>query len=769
MNSNRHNTTTIKGQTIALVVIIVLFFQPLFASAQEHSTTNTTTTGSTGTSTSSTSQLTPQQQQNLSASAQVRQRFDPTVTLGNGSRTFSGISFTGVFGAIAGCTNVGGSIVSGISSISSSLSGLFSSKPGSLPGDQHAGSSTTSGGGAHDSAAPPPPLQSKGSAAQGISDALGESGLNADNQNVPTTDKTTQDQLKQINQREACLNGVAYAIEKNLLQQVIQKMLTFVNTGMNGNPLYVRDIDSYLKTVSDQRISIFLDNVLSDNPIFGNAIRSIVTENVTGLSDGLINKVMDTPEAKAYQNFQNDFNNGGWEAFLNPRNSPIDAIFNAADNLSRDISTEQQNVKDQLQRNSGYLDVQKCVQYASVDTQQTLDQQCLKWETVTPGSVIAAQVAAISTTQIHQLEQADQINEVVGSFFDNLVNNLISQGLSSLGNKRGSGFRYGGTGLNVVLGANGQPISSVASGEDALGYSASSGSNVLPSDFDVSHPKDIRAVLQAQYNYLNRVLDARTALNKIVPTLGALDYCIPGPNPTWADGLADNANTFFGSLQVVQKDSTLAQRIFSFLGGLLGNLLGSNDPHAVAASGTALFDKVTNGPQVLSDIVLQRPGHSPENIVGLTENAYNDLLTTYQQTYTQANIENAFMSVDPTNQAYAKGFVDSAFEETAKLPQYAQGAIAIDRSYSQIENDMYDSINELESIRAEADDIVATAKARYIAEKAAAGTPVNVSCLDSVYGIDDSPIVPVARQESDGQSPLFNQFIEANNYFYSNL
>jgi hypothetical protein len=42
---------------------------------------------------------------------------------------------------------------------------------------------------------------------------------------------------------------------------------------------------------------------------------------------------------------------------------------------------------------------------------------CLEWKTTTPGSIIAAQVSAISTTNIRQLANADAINETLGRFF----------------------------------------------------------------------------------------------------------------------------------------------------------------------------------------------------------------------------------------------------------------------------------------------------------------------------------------------------------------
>ena len=65
--------------------------------------------------------------------------------------------------------------------------------------------------------------------------------------------------------------------------------------------------------------------------------------------------------------------------------------------------------------------------------------------------------------------------------------------------------------------------------------------------------------------------------------------------------------------------------------------------------------------------------------------------------------------------------------------------------------------------------IVSTAKARYIASQAAAGTPVTTACIDQAYQIDTTPIVGVSRIESDAPDPFAQQSAAASAYFYSNL
>lgn len=730
---------------MGVILIYILLSQPLIAMAQTPgSTGGTSTTGG-----SSTSQPT-QRQINAAASANARQRFNPNATLNMNGNTFGGITFSGVGGAIASCANVGGYlngiIGKGFDKASSSINNLFKSSP----------QARESGGGIAGQAK---------EAAKAAGDILGGGAVPVDD---PGVDQNNV-QLKQANQRENCLNGVAYAVAKNMLRQVTEKTLSWVNTGFDGNPLYVRNLDSYLKTVRDQNIARYLSFIPQREPVFGNAIRSIFTEQVTGLSDGLLEKSMDTPQGRAYQRFQKDFTNGGWPALLNPNNNPIGAILESADELNSKIANDNENVRAELERNNGFLDLKKCVEYAdTIDRLGTGSKECVRWETVTPGSVISAQINTVTTSPVRQLEQADQINEVIGSFFDQLLNKLFSKGLASLSRKSVSSG-LGGAGANIVIGPNGQPIAS-ASAEGLLGYNVGS-SGIDTNDLDISRPQQLRAILQAQYDYLSYALDARAAMNRIVPTLGALDYCVPGPNPTWQDGLQDNMNTYFSSLQEVKKDSSFARKLLQTLSPFFNLLTGGGNPKpdAIAAADIQLYDKAINSMILISDTAYREPKQPTDRTYNHVRQRFDEVINAYKTTYTKENIKNAFISVDPTNAAYVSGFVDTAFIETSKLPQYDQAIAELDTEYSTAEQEVRSAIAELESIRTEVNSIVATARARYIAEQAAAGTPVNLACLDAAYMIDQSPIVPATRQESDAPSPFLQQSIQGTNYFYSNL
>ncbi len=689
------------------------------------------------------------------------QTFNPSFSTNSGTgSSFQGMSFSGVGSAILNCTNIG-------STISSAARDLFKTTVEPATG--------------------------------ALYKAVGVS------QEVPTIDQKALDQQKKQAKKENCLDGIAYSMAKNVLQQVSNKTLNWVNTGFDGNPLYVRDIDSYLRSIRDQKLQSFLSQVPTTNPIFGNAIRSVVTQQVTGYSDGRINQVMNTPQARAYQSFQQDFTQGGWNSLLNPQNNPLSAYFDAVQQVSKNIDTAQENVQNELQQGDGFLSMKKCVEWGvqtagantvngtpldeippgMVDTSAPTTasttqagRKCLRYETVTPGALIAQQTAYVTNSAVRQLEQADKINEVLGSFFDNLLNNLFRNGLGSLSRGGRAGISAGtGMGTNVVLGTNGAPLGSFADTANQLGGQVGSVSGGFTGDLDISRPQQLRAIIKTQLDYINRAKDAQVAMNRIVPTLGALDYCLPGPNPTWQSGLSENFQTILGSLQQPSPNGPNAVQGFLSSIPILGGLFGGNDgPPPILAGTPVIYDKVTDTQRSTSPHVYAATGFGASGIFreipGFLQRSFDSLIQEYTNAgFDRDSLANAYAALESGAfaQADARAFARSAYRETERLVSYNRNISAYDRQYAQNITDTEDAVEQLQAIYDEIQRIVGRAKTRYIASQAAAGTPVDATCINNAYVVDTSPIVPIARVESDAPNPFVEQSILSSQYFYSTL
>ncbi len=689
------------------------------------------------------------------------QTFTPSYSANSGTgSSFQGVSFSGVGGAILNCTNIG-------STISGAARDLFKS----------AGGDST--------------LKAAFSVVSPTS-------------SVPVNDNTVKKIAEKQAKKENCLDGIAYSLAKNILQQVSNKTLNWVNSGFDGNPLYVRDIDSYLKSIKDQKLESFLKQVPASNPIFGNAIRSAITQQVTGYTDGRIGQTMNTPEGRAYQAFQQDFTQGGWSALLNPNNNPIGTYFSAADQINSTIENAQENVKSELEQGDGFLTMKKCVEWgvqtsgaatvggtpldelppdstpsgSTTPSVSTSAQKCLRYENVTPGSIIAQQTAYVTNSAVRQLEQADKINEVLGSFFDQLLNKLFANGLGSLGQQRGTGVSTG-LGSNVVFGTNGQPLESFTSANGLLNSDASAAG--FTGDLDISRPQQLRTIIKTQLDYINRARDSRVAMERIVPVLGALDYCLPGPNPTWGSGLSDNLQAILGSLSQPPASGPSPSQGFlgTLVGGVLGGLFGggnNNDtPPPLMAGQPFLYDKVTDtqkkiSPQtyLLGAGVVIFGGGNVSQIPSYIENSLNSLISDYTNAgFDPETLADAYASLEPTvfGQADARAFAKNAYKEASRLVSYNRNIVEYDAQYAQSIADTQDAVEQLQAIHDRVQEIVQIAKADYIA----ANPSVNLACLNQAYVLDTTPIVPVDREESDAPNPFVQQSIISSDYFYSRL
>lgn len=711
--------------------------------------------------------------------------FVPGTGSGLSGNTYGGFQFSGVGGALASCLNIG-------SSISDAASSLFGGATGG----------TTSTSSAAGSAA---------AAAAGSGTQEGSTGSS-----VPTKDSSVQSNTGEIKKdtakttkREQCLNGAAYAVAKTALQKLSDKTLNWVKTGFNGNPFYVRDINSYLDSIKDEKLNNFVNNyVQSSDPIFGNALRSVIKQQATGYSDGFLSKVMNTPEGLAYQDFQNDFTQGGWEALLNMDNNPIGAYFDATDTLSNIVNTAQQNVRDELEQGNGFLSMKKCVEYAGTTPNAasgthadgtsgdddtaihgsgdstgpvTSTPRCIRYETVTPGSIISEQVANITNSTADQLLNADSINEVLGSFFDQLMNRLFSDGLTGAGRGSARSTTSGGFGTNVVTGSNGQTLASPTACQTPLGYNASTGG--FNDEFDISRPQQLRKIIETQKSFLTRSQDAQYIMQSVVPRLGALDYCIPGPNPTWNNSLNENAETFVSQLQELR---SRGNNSLVTLGGIISPLGGfgiicsifssstncNNDEHTVGwgTSRVSLFDKVDSNLKLISDRVYSTG--APQNYVAnFFATVLDSLKAQMNSTYSEAAIVQAFVSASPAGSAgLITGDIKNSIKETANLVGYAQGVAAYNEQYNASIQITQNAITELVAIDQEVEAIVATAKARYIQEQAAAGTPVKLSCIDNAYQIGTvGPGLPHLQNITGTPDPMIQTSKDARTYFYTHL
>lgn len=497
--------------------------------------------------------------------------------------------------------------------------------------------------------------------------------------------KKSADQLKELETqrvRQQCLDGVAYTLAKRQLTKITSDTLAWVNTGLGGDPLFVRDQTSYLQNIADQKLFEFLSPLASSKnldkyPYGRDFARGALTDRSTTFEQRSATTMSQyLPSNTSVDDWSNDFSSGGWNAWLgftqNPANNPLGYQMIATEELNKRKNQAVETALDEISQGNGFLPEKECVEWTENGVYSTKDSdgrvieidynelaeiekelgsesggqvadeffegvdpltadgsyQCLRWEIITPGSVIENQVNTTLTSAVRQLELADSLNESLSILFRSLLNNLMTKGLRNLDQNmflgvqtnngfsintlynsygdisllpgynssrdilnvnRGGGFNSGDFDLTIDLGditgtiyyegctdLSGRRISCVAQNNPLDYYSLhkiilDECSDGIDNDkdglFDADDPTCAlkntgivkKGLITIQKEYIQAVKESQAELPKIMPALGELDYCIPGPNPSWRSEILEevNASVEFIRSMSVEQDGTI--------------------------------------------------------------------------------------------------------------------------------------------------------------------------------------------------------------------
>ncbi len=411
-----------------------------------------------------------------------------------------------------------------------------------------------------------------------------------------TRDGGTIDELIKLRQdqatsktREECFNGIAITLAKNQLTAMTRETVNWINTGFNGNPMYVQNITSLTNSIErnilEKGISQlgntnkaypygssfsssmirgyntgarkygatnFLDSLTSDLAYF-------ITDKDSYYSSEPDNRTALEKAQHANNTFANDFSTGGWNGWLaltqRDQNNPLGFTMQASQYLADRIAEQSQEKKDELYQNNGFLSQKKCVlwelydnenaavydQYDNIKTATSKPSNypnsiCIKDEIVTPGSIIKEKLSYYVNSPERQLELADSINDSLNSLFSALVSKLQNQGLSSLSSEK---YQYT---LNGVANNN----MGIGSGytNDFEGGSFSSGSGYRNGSFDLTRDLGNTYI----YNYKNESLgnwDAKNNSPKLYVGVGPVgDDGKYLPNSYYTVTVAGNTKLF---------------------------------------------------------------------------------------------------------------------------------------------------------------------------------------------------------------------------------
>lgn len=373
---------------------------------------------------------------------------------------------------------------------------------------------------------------------------------------------------QQLNEtiKVSCLDPLKRAVTQELLKKITQETTKWVNTGFEGNPFYLRDTQSYYNSLANEQVRDFVSELkLSNNPFSRDIAKSLVTQYTSSYSQKS-GFNLDQKIGANWQDFNNDFSAGGWEGWLamtqSSQNNPVGSYLNASNELAKRVQTNKETIKDELQANSGFLSMKKCVEKkdSSIGTPLDADDQytfsvlgynpssestnCARYETTTPGSIIQAQLDRSLGTGQKQLEEGNNLNDGITKVFTSLFTELYNGGVESIGDSggtpSGSGSNilvYGGYGNNSIQN-NLNPVNG-GGGTTGLGANGSTHWFDVNPAFDITDPAQLQKVIDDQTTYIATLNAQKLAIydpgtgKGFIPYMNQADYCVPGPHPNW--------------------------------------------------------------------------------------------------------------------------------------------------------------------------------------------------------------------------------------------
>lgn len=294
-----------------------------------------------------------------------------------------------------------------------------------------------------------------------------------------------QKALEKARYKDECLDGIAYATAKQLLHQMTQDTINWINTGFKGSPTYLRDPGTFYKSLQDQAVYDFVAEL--NDPVkypFGAEIGQSLGATYecrkhTSIPGNCFETTavftLGTEIGDNWEDFYTDFNTGGWGGWLaatqNPYNNPIDFQFAASQEIEARINAQQNEMQEEIQTNGGFLSLRRCAEYKDGDTAADADggvdtfensfnyeysyfgeiDNCARYEVTTPGSAIADQLNISLGSDRRQLELADEMNESLGAIFDATLNTLVNMGLTGLTTALADTNQSAGFGFNYAV------------------------------------------------------------------------------------------------------------------------------------------------------------------------------------------------------------------------------------------------------------------------------------------------------------------------------
>lgn len=252
---------------------------------------------------------------------------------------------------------------------------------------------------------------------------------------------------------------LAWQLGNLAIESILKSTVNWINSGFNGSPAYVTDLQENLRGVGDAVAERFFNELttqLEAELPFQDKVLDAVRlgyylqtspESFYTKYPSTLNQV--SPDSRAF--LDGDFSQGGFNAWfatvMNPQNNPYGAQMLAEEYLSNAIGTQVQIRNRELDWGKGFLSWRgECTQERDVNDPVLLGgvDDCLAYEIKTPGSVIIEQLnKTVGEGTVSRLVSSDELNEVISALLNQLIGRVLGgEGLSGTSRPSSSGSSF---------------------------------------------------------------------------------------------------------------------------------------------------------------------------------------------------------------------------------------------------------------------------------------------------------------------------------------
>ncbi|MBI1957268.1 MAG: hypothetical protein HYS44_02320 [Candidatus Niyogibacteria bacterium] len=259
----------------------------------------------------------------------------------------------------------------------------------------------------------------------------------------------TFDLFKDCDVQKHILEPVGQAILKAIVIEMTNDIVNWINSGFEGQPLFVQDFTTFGLNAADLASGYYLESLLGPDTLAAlcSPFRFEVIFNLFEFQmprpSCTISGIIENVE-QMYQNFLT----GGWASFIaistQTNNNAFGSFLVRWDELHARALAKFTGEQSESQSSQGFLSFKKCVEYnegrvdegaggfaVAGEAHYAPDPKfgCARYENQTPGAAIANSLFSIQNAEQDQLHLADSLNAIISALLQQLILKPLIEGL----------------------------------------------------------------------------------------------------------------------------------------------------------------------------------------------------------------------------------------------------------------------------------------------------------------------------------------------------